>query len=121
MSTHINAANKGDIAKYPRECDIITEAKSGKNVDKLVALISESLDLNKRLQAPALTRERQIFAVGEALEAVNSAIDGLNINATLDCVVVDVKTAYSALASLTGEDVAENVVEEIFSKFCVGK
>ena len=117
----IRVANKADIAKFPRECDIVTEAKSGKNVDKLVALISEALNLNKRLQAPALTRERQIFAVGEALTAVDSAIEGLNLSTTLDCVVVDVKTAYSALASLTGEDVAESVVDEIFSKFCVGK
>ena len=83
-------------------------------------MIEDKLELKKKLKSPVLTRERQIFAVGEALRAVDSALDAINF-ATLDCIVVDIKSAYSALASLTGEDVAENVVDEIFSKFCVGK
>ncbi len=117
---HIRVANKGDIQAYARENDIIIEAKSGKNVDELISMISQKLELNKRLKSPVLTRERQIYAVGEALKNVESAIDAM-LSATLDCIVVDIKTAYAELASLTGEDVAESVVDEIFSKFCVGK
>ena len=117
---HLRVANKGDIMAYPRVADIVIEAKTGKNVDTLIALIEDKLELKKRLRAPVLTRERQIYAVGDALASVESAIDALEI-ATLDCIVVDIKSAYSALASLTGEDVAESVVDEIFSKFCVGK
>lgn len=117
---HIKVANKGDILKYPRKADILIEAKNGVGVQELVGMIEEKLELKKKLKSPVLTRERQIFAVGEALRAVESAIEALNF-ATLDCIVVDIKSAYSALASLTGEDVAENVVDEIFSKFCVGK
>ncbi len=117
---HIRVANKGDIQAYARENDIIIEAKSGKNVDELISMISQKLELNKRLKSPVLTRERQIYAVGEALKNVESAIDAM-LSATLDCIVVDIKAAYAELASLTGEDVAESVVDEIFSKFCVGK
>lgn len=117
---HIRVANKGDISKYPRESDIIIEAKSGKGVDKLLEMIASKLELQRKLKSPVLTRERQIFAVGEARKAVESALSGLWVE-TLDCIVVDIKTAYSALASLTGEDVAESVVDEIFGKFCVGK
>ncbi len=117
---HIRVANKGDIKAFNRDCDILIEAKSGKNVDALISLISSKLELSTRLKSPVLTRERQIYAVGEALKAVESAIKAM-LTATLDCIVVDIKSAYSSLASLTGEDVAESVVDEIFSKFCVGK
>ncbi len=117
---HIRVANKGDIQAYARESDIIIEAKSGKNVDELISMIAKKLELNKRLKSPVLTRERQIYAVGEALKNVESAVDAM-LSATLDCIVVDIKAAYAELASLTGEDVAESVVDEIFSKFCVGK
>lgn len=117
---HLRVANKGDIMAYPRVSNIVIEAKNGKGVDKLIALIEDKLDLKGRLKSPVLTRERQIYAVGDALASVESAINALGF-ATLDCIVVDIKSAYSALASLTGEDVAESVVDEIFSKFCVGK
>lgn len=117
---HVRVANKGDIMTHPRACDIVIEAKTGKGVDELIALMENRLELRKRLKSPVLTRERQIYAVGDALNFVESAIDSMEV-ATFDCIVVDIKGAYSALASLTGEDVAESVVDEIFSKFCVGK
>ena len=117
---HIKVSNKGDIAKYPRVSDIIIEAKNGKGVQELIAMMADKLELKRKLKSPVLTRERQIYAVGESLLAVESALSAIEFQ-TLDCIVVDIKTAYSALASLTGEDVAESVVDEIFSKFCVGK
>ncbi len=117
---HIKVSNKGDISLYPRISDIVIEAKNGKGVQELIAMISDKLELKRKLKSPVLTRERQIYAVGESLQAVESAIYAID-KQTLDCIVVDIKTAYSALATLTGEDVAENVVDEIFSKFCVGK
>ncbi|MBQ9114320.1 MAG: tRNA uridine-5-carboxymethylaminomethyl(34) synthesis GTPase MnmE [Clostridia bacterium] len=117
---HIKVSNKGDIAKYPRVSDIIIEAKNGKGVQELIAMMADKLELKRKLKSPVLTRERQIYAVGESLQAVESALSAIEFQ-TLDCIVVDIKTAYSALASLTGEDVAESVVDEIFSKFCVGK
>lgn len=117
---HIRVSNKGDISKYPRTSDIVIEAKNGKGVQELIAMIADKLELKRKLKSPVLTRERQIYAVGESLQAVESALYALGFE-TLDCIVVDIKTAYSALATLTGEDVAESVVDEIFSKFCVGK
>lgn len=117
---HIRVANKGDEARYPRECDIVTEAKTGGNIDALTALISEKLELKKRLETPILTRERQIYAVKAAAEHVRAALETMDATG-LDCLAVDVKAAWAELAALTGEDVAESVVDEIFSRFCVGK
>lgn len=117
---HIIVANKSDIKAFDKSADIVISARDGKNIEALRNLVSEKLELKRRIALPALTRERQIYAVKSALEHINVAIEGLG-NATFDCVAVDVRLAYTELASLTGEDVAETVVDEIFSKFCVGK
>ncbi len=117
---HIVVANKEDVRKFDKPSDIVISAGKNKNINGLRALIVEKLDLKRRVAQPALTRERQIFAVKSALEHIENALDGIR-QATFDCVAVDVRLAYTELASLTGEDVAETVVNEIFSRFCVGK
>ena len=78
------------------------------------------LDIEKIASAVPLTSERHLHAVKTAIEAVESAITNFYVVPT-DCTSVDVKTAYRALAELTGEDVDESIVNEIFSRFCVGK
>ena len=64
---HIKVSNKGDIAKCPRVSDIIIEAKNGKGVQELIAMMADKLELKRKLKSPVLTRERQIYAVGESL------------------------------------------------------
>lgn len=115
----LTVLNKGDVAKYPRSADLTIEAKTGKNVDRLIEMILERFKPGDEGQG-AMLRERHVFAVRTALAAVQSALDGYDA-LTNDCLIVDVKAAYRALASLTGEDVEEAVVDRIFSTFCVGK
>lgn len=117
---HIVVGNKADIKTNDKDVDIVVEAKASKNIDSLREAISRSLELKRRTAQPALTRERQLFAVKSAIGHIEEALLGLE-QSTFDCVAVDVRQAYSELVSLTGEDVAESVVDEIFSKFCVGK
>lgn len=116
---HIRVKNKGDVGDYPREADITVSALTGENVDRLGALIAERTGI-RAMTSPPLTRERQLHAAKKALNAVEAALNALKTS-TPDCVSADVKEALEALYSLTGEDAAESVVDEIFSRFCVGK
>ena len=45
----------------------------------------------------------------------------MKMGMTLDAVTVCVEEALSALYALTGENAAEEIVDEVFSTFCVGK
>lgn len=69
--------------------------------------------------AALLANERQYAAARRALDAVRSALGALPLG--LDAVGVCVQDALSALAELTGENAADAVVDEVFSRFCVGK
>ena len=56
-----------------------------------------------------------------ALGCVNEAVDALKNNVTLDAVTVCAQRAVDALLELTGEKAADAVIDEVFSRFCVGK
>lgn len=68
-----------------------------------------------------LINERQHDCVRRALEAVTAARNALEMGMTLDAVGVCVDDAIAALLELTGKRVTNEVCDEIFKRFCVGK
>ena len=71
--------------------------------------------------AGILQSERQYMSVRSALELVIEAKTSLDHCLTLDAVTVSINAALDELLALTGERATQVVVDEIFSKFCVGK
>ena len=68
-----------------------------------------------------LTNARQADAVSRALSAVTEARSALRIGMTADVVLTDCEAALEALGELNGKRVRDDLVETIFSRFCVGK
>lgn len=68
-----------------------------------------------------LSSERQYNCCRSAAESLQEAIDGIDMGVTLDAVNVSIDYAIEKLLELTGEKAREAVVNEVFSKFCVGK
>jgi hypothetical protein len=118
---HIVVQSKSDEAHYPRaEAELTVSSKTGENLEKLLTLILERSGAKMLGDTAVLTRERHVFAVRKAVEALTSAIDNF-FAVSPDCTAVDLRTACRALASITGGDVTEEVADKIFSEFCVGK
>ena len=109
------------IEKYFQQVVFIS-ARSGEGLEALSRAIGETLrtsqiDPNEGL----LFTERQRDAARRAKESVEEAARALRIGLTLDAVTVSLEGAVAALLELTGERVTEAVVDEVFSRFCVGK
>lgn len=86
------------------------------------------MELKKLLQVEAfdpsagiLCTERQRIDIRRALSAIDEAKAALDDGLTFDAVTVCVEDALSALFSLTGERVSEEIVDQVFESFCVGK
>lgn len=71
--------------------------------------------------AASLSGQRQLSAATRARDAVAGALDAVSGGFGLDAVSVCVDDALDALCDLTGENASENVINEVFERFCVGK
>ena len=68
-----------------------------------------------------LTSAMEIQRITEAKEKLTQAIAGLEEGFTPDLITIDLTEAASALGEVTGQTVTEQMIEQIFSRFCVGK
>ncbi len=67
-----------------------------------------------------ITNERHIAALKECVGLINDAIAAYDVMPS-ECIAVDIYAASSALGRITGKSVGDDVINEIFSRFCVGK
>ena len=101
---------------------VTVSAKNSTGYEELSKQISEiSGTANLNPDTAVLIGERQRACAERALEAVNEAINALIGGQTMDAVGVCVDDALAALFELTGKRVTNEVTDEIFRKFCVGK
>ncbi len=97
-------------------------ASTGQGLSELEKAIGQVLgtaDFNPA--AGILSTERQRADAARAKAALEEGASALKMGMTLDAVTVCVEEALSALYALTGENAAEEIVDEVFSTFCVGK
>ena len=97
---------------YKEFCDSIIETFPGKTMFEKV------IDIN--LDGDFLCEERHYEALIRAKESLRKALDGIN-NFTLDLISIDIKDGWDALGEVSGKTATEEIINNIFSKFCVGK
>jgi tRNA modification GTPase len=111
---------KTDLVPAPAEAmGISVVADHG--VDALLARLDDLV--RDRFAAPeaSLVNERQRQAVAECAEALRAAMASIDAGHDEQIVLVDLYRASTALGLLTGAITREEVFDEIFSKFCIGK
>ncbi len=99
---------------------LTVSAKTGQGIPDLQALIASRVaEALGREEAPALTRARHRRLVEEARAALFRAIPALDAGPEL--AAEDVRVAAHAIGRLTGRIDVEDLLDEIFSSFCIGK
>lgn len=97
-------------------------ASTGSGRDGLETAVSQIMMTNEFDPAAAcLTSERQRQCCIRAIGHIGEAVSAINGGITLDAVNVCADCAIDALLELTGEKATSAVVDEVFSRFCVGK
>jgi len=97
-------------------------AKQGDGLEELKAEVERIAGIKDLdTSAAVLISERQRECALKAKNAVQSALDAINSGLTTDAVGICIDDAIAALLELTGERVTNEVTDEIFRSFCVGK
>ena len=94
-----------------------------KGIDKLYAEISNLFDLNEINLDNGLmiTNIRHKNLITEAIKNINKTKEIIEKNMPVDIIAVYIKEILEDLGNITGEFVTEDIINEIFSKFCLGK
>lgn len=97
-------------ANDPESLKMLNEAAAG-------MINPEQLDIS----AGFIANERQRAAAVRAEAAIDEAVRGIGEGVTLDATGVMLETALDSLMELTGEKVSDEVIDQVFKRFCVGK
>lgn len=101
---------------------VYISAKNNEGLEELIAEVKKVLSLaDFDSNAPLLANLRQKLNCQRAYECVCEALRGVRMGITFDAINVMIDSAAEELLSLTGKKATTEVVNNIFSKFCVGK
>ncbi len=126
---HIVLLNKSDLEKKLDINEIkglnnIIEisAKNSYGLDKLKEKIKDMFFSGKiKASEVMITNNRHKEALYRARERCTSALETLNLGISIDLAVIDIRNAWMNLGEITGETVEEDLIDKIFSEFCLGK
>ena len=92
-------------------------------IEEIYNKITKMFNLNKiNLDNEiVITNLRHKNLIHKAMENVEKAKQSLNENMPSDIVAIFIKDILESLGEITGEEVTENIINEIFSRFCLGK
>ncbi len=97
---------------------VFLSAKTGDGLEMLKSALLEKAGVRRSDEAPFMARERHLNALERAAEHVSLAL--VNI-AAIELCAEELRMAQNAVSEITGEFVADDLLGEIFSSFCVGK
>ena len=106
--------------KIPAAQIIELSLKSGAGTDKLLSAITDRVG-KIDFEMSFVRDEREADLLRRAVNHLREAQETIRLNVGIDFVSIDLRAALECLSELTGESVSEDVINEIFSKFCVGK
>lgn len=113
-----------DLNQIQVDAILCLSAKTGVGTAQLVEAVRDLISRDCSSSGSGqvgLGTERQKICAQEALEAIIHGLEVAHDGYTLDAVVQDVEEALEALGEITGEVTTEDILDTVFSKFCLGK
>ncbi len=115
----VNKIDKSD--KKDERADIYISALNKSNLSELKKLLyDKTVGSNLDLNGDFLCEERHYNALLRAKEKLLSALNAIG-RESLDILAIDIKDGWDALGEISGKTANEEIINTIFSKFCVGK
>lgn len=120
-----NGPEQIDGALLPEAPRVMVSARTGEGIETLEARVWELVMGGEVVAATGrealVNHPRHKAAIRQALESVRSAQAGLAEGLPADLLTIDLTAAVNALGEITGETATEDLLDVIFSRFCIGK
>ena len=123
LAKNSKSSIKSELNYAKKSAIIEISAKEQKGIDRLEEKIKEmffegEISFNDEIYITNVRHKVALISAYESLSKVNESIE---MNMPEDFYSIDLMDAYESLGNITGETIGEDLVNEIFSKFCMGK
>ena len=118
---HLVIANKCDLISERKEGLHYISAKTGEGIGELKELITKQVCDIEPDNLEFVTNSRQQVCLARAKTALEQALLGAQLKELQDLISIDVKSAILALDEITGELITDDILNNIFDNFCIGK
>lgn len=124
--THITFINKSDLPtklKIAKDDIVKGNTVDLNGLDKLKDKIGELFDLERinNSNLEVVSSAREIGLLNEALNSIDQALNNVSSKLPVDMIAIDIKKAWDLLGEITGESYQDELLDTLFSKFCLGK
>ena len=117
--------SKADLPQVlsPPDFDYVlsVSSRTGQGLEALTRTVERLFAQDVPCDGTLLTNLRHERAITAARDAIDRALSSLHAGTTPDAVLLDVEEALEAIADVTGKSMREDITNDIFSRFCVGK
>ena len=118
----INVWNKSDAAPPPAGAGVVISAKTGHGLQELREQLLKVAGWQSAPEGLFMARERHVRALSKVREQLVKAANQLRAaSPALDLLAEDLRQAQQHLSDITGKFTPDDLLGEIFSKFCIGK
>ncbi|MDD3349158.1 MAG: tRNA uridine-5-carboxymethylaminomethyl(34) synthesis GTPase MnmE [Bacilli bacterium] len=102
---------------------ILLSSFNEKDIEKLESKIKQECQVGNinEMDASYIGNARQISKIKQAKKAIEDSLEAIKENMPIDIVSIDITSAWHYLGEITGEETNEELIKELFSKFCLGK
>lgn len=119
----IDLENRLDLNQLPQDHFIMMSALTEEGIMELKDKIKELFHLEEleTNDLTYLTNARSIAILKEALKSLEDVKAGIENNMPIDMIEIDIKAIWTSLGSIIGETYEEELIDQLFSQFCLGK
>ncbi len=118
---HIVIANKCDLITERNPDTVYLSALTGEGVNELKQALTQKVCDIEPENLEFVTNSRQQTCLSRARASLDQALLAANIQELQDLISIDVKASLLALDELTGELITDEILDNIFDHFCIGK
>ncbi len=113
---------KNNIALQTDDQLLFISAKTGEGIDELKVKLTRTVDADKiDSESVIISNIRHYNALSQVTQSLERVMDGLKKNIPEDLIAIDIRQAIHYLGEITGEITNDEILGNIFKKFCIGK
>ena len=118
---HLEVANKCDLIEKREDGKFYISTKTGEGINELREQIKQKVCDFSLEDTEYITNERQVDCLKKCRESLIRALEAAKIGELQDLISIDLKSALLFLDEITGEVITDDILNNIFDHFCIGK